>query len=53
VAEPGRVEWWPWLAAAALAVLLAEWLVSHQLALRRLGARLRAWRERRQAAEAR
>jgi hypothetical protein len=53
VAEPGRVEWWPWLAAAALAVLLVEWLVSHQLALRRLGARLRAWRERRAAAEAR
>jgi hypothetical protein len=34
-------------------VLLAEWLVSHQLTLRRLGARFRAWRERRQAAEAR
>jgi hypothetical protein len=51
--EPGRVEWWPWLAAAALGVLLIEWLVSHQLALRRLGARLRAWRQQRAAAEVR
>lgn len=50
VSEPGRVEWWQWLAVAALVVLLVEWLVSHQLALRRLGARLRAWRDRRQAA---
>jgi hypothetical protein len=51
--EPGRVEWWPWLAAAALAVLVIEWLVSHQLALRRLGARVRAWRQQRAAAEVR
>ena len=47
--EPPRVEWWPLPALAALLVLLAEWLMSHQMALRGMGARLRAWRRRRQA----
>jgi hypothetical protein len=50
--EPARVEWWPLLAVAALLVLLVEWLMSHQMALRGLGARFRAWRARRRHVEA-
>ena len=40
-AEPARAEWWPFAALLALVVLVAEWLLTHRLGLRRLGQRLR------------
>ncbi len=39
VVESARVEWWPIAAALALLVLVAEWLLTHRLGLRRLGQR--------------
>ena len=50
-AEPARLEWWPLLAVGALVILLVEWLMSHQMALRGMGARFRAWRARRRQVE--
>jgi hypothetical protein len=40
-AEPPRLEWWPLAAGLALAFLVAEWLVTHRLGLRRLLAQVR------------
>ncbi|MDQ2809604.1 MAG: hypothetical protein M3Z04_22245, partial [Chloroflexota bacterium] len=44
-AEPARAEWWPFAALLALVVLVAEWLLTHRLGLRRLGQRLRRRQE--------
>jgi hypothetical protein len=39
--ERSRLEWWPWFAGAALAVLILEWLVYQRAAVARVMAGIR------------
>lgn len=49
--QAGRQEFWRWLAAIALIILLVEWLVYQRSALTNLRTRWQQWRHQRQASK--